>query len=81
MITEALSTNSPISVRKRKIPGADVLAAILGELGKIGSNINQLARSANRYEYVDPEALNRALTDLAAIKKLLFKLIGGDGDP
>jgi antitoxin component of RelBE/YafQ-DinJ toxin-antitoxin module len=79
MITAALSTHSPIPVRQRRLVAAHELAAILGELGKIGSNLNQLARAANRYEFVDAQLLRCAMADLAAIKKQVFQITGGGG--
>lgn len=40
----------PRNFRKRNKPSADIetLARILGQLGKIGSNVNQLTRAYNR---------------------------------
>lgn len=38
----------PSPVRKRRSDVARQIAGVLGELGRIGSNINQLSRHANR---------------------------------
>lgn len=65
-------------VRKTKAPrqnnkSNDQDRDLLAELGKIGGNINQLARFANTYKSrVDALAL---LTQLAAIEKQLVSLI------
>lgn len=52
------------------------LRRLVGHLGKIGSNLNQVARAANTPGVnVDRGALTRALADLADIRSaLLFTL-------
>ena len=49
---------------RRRRPEGGVLAAILGDLGKIGSNINQIARVANASGAMDPAEVRAALGPL-----------------
>jgi hypothetical protein len=57
----------PAHALKRRDPHAIERARILGELGRIGNNVNQLARHAHRGGLVDPDEL-QALR--AAVERL-----------
>ena len=59
-----LAPAKPIRTPARRKPSADVetLTRVLGQLGKIGSNINQLAKVANQSGDIPAEA---TLTELA----------------
>ncbi len=69
----------------RRLPKADVqaLAAVLAALGKIGSNINQIAKIANSTGRV-PEAavMKRTAAEVAAAVADVRRALegGGDGD-
>lgn len=69
----------------RRLPKADVqaLAAVLAALGKIGSNINQIAKIANSTGRV-PEAavMKRTAAEIAAAVADVRRALegGGDGD-
>lgn len=55
------------------------LLEILGQLGKIGSNINQIAHHLNSGFEPEAQALHYALADIAAIGTLLRnRLLYGD---
>jgi hypothetical protein len=45
-------------VQKRRDAIATVIAPVLGELGRVGNNLNQLTRHAHIGGRVDPESLN-----------------------
>ena len=62
-----LGSPGPRAVRKPPVQKAE-LARLLGELGKIGSNVNQLARAYNQYRGLPEEQ------DLAAIKADLMAM-------
>lgn len=69
----------------RRKPAADVemLARLLGQLGKLGSNVNQLARQANTHGRLpETKVLLRLANDVDALKRSLqLALVGGnDGD-
>lgn len=68
----------------RRLPKADVrlLAEVLGSLGKIGSNVNQLARKMNKGGSA-PDAAALASLDLTikqAAADIRRALEGGNGD-
>jgi hypothetical protein len=54
------------------------LVRLLGELGKVGSNINQLARQANAGHTVVRHDLLIALGDLQAMRDALLTALGRD---
>ena len=76
-----LALESPVPRKARKRPGAEsakIYAQFLGQLGKIGSNLNQLARQANvAMRLRDPtlmpsyEAIIAVLEEYAALTKAL----------
>ncbi|CAA7619039.1 plasmid mobilization relaxosome protein MobC [Magnetospirillum sp. SS-4] len=74
----------PIQPRRlppRRMPKADIglLAKLMGELGKIGSNVNQLARAYNRYHRLpELEKLEAIAADLEAMKAALEQALHGD---
>lgn len=56
------------------------LAALLGEIGKIGSNINQIARKVNTagFARLDPEELDQAIADISDMRAMLLRGLGKD---
>lgn len=60
----------PARVRRRPSPEMSALAKLLGELGKIGSNLNQIAywHNAGKVEGVSPGELRFALMALLALR-------------
>jgi hypothetical protein len=62
----------------RRTPGEDakVLASFLGQLGKIGSNINQLAHDHNQGFDVDPVILRDIRDELSNLRAAVLKLAG-----
>ena len=67
-------TGRGLPVLRRGPPrDARELRRLVAHLGKIGSNLNQVARVANTPEQaVDRDALGRALADLAEIRAALL---------
>jgi hypothetical protein len=61
----------------RRKPGEDakVLARFLGELGKIGSNINQLAHDHNQGFDVDPAILGQVRDELKNLREALLAYV------
>lgn len=74
---QSLSKPKTRSTRRAPID-KELLARVLGQLGKIGSNLNQIARAANmgRDERAD---LDDALSGLRDAAPLLLKALGRDG--
>ena len=76
----------PIRFPARRKPTVDVqaLARVLAALGKLGSNVNQLARVANQRGTLPSEAVLRGIADeVAATRNLVTAALSGeahDGD-
>lgn len=70
-----------VSVRPRRLPQPDavILARLLGELGRIGSLANQIARVANTTGQVGSAAAIDALrAELQTLVKLILDMRSGD---
>ncbi|MBN9509167.1 MAG: plasmid mobilization relaxosome protein MobC [Alphaproteobacteria bacterium] len=67
---------------QRRVPAnAQALRLVLGHLGKVGSNLNQIARQLNRGRPDDvDEALIAALADYARMRDMLYDALGKDPD-
>jgi hypothetical protein len=52
------------------------LARLLGELGHIGANLNQLAKAANTGVVVYTGEIDAALTGLAGVRDAILKALG-----
>jgi Bacterial mobilisation protein (MobC) len=55
--------------QKRTPADKATLLRILGELGRVGNNVNQLARAANAGLDIDQPALKQAITDIADMRE------------
>ena len=77
---KALGSAGPRS-RRRPHPDKQELAQILGQLGKIGSNLNQLAKRANEdgFHTVDPDELQRAINHVSDMRATLLAALGRRG--
>ena len=69
--------------RAQRRPPADhkALRQILGQLGKIGSNINQIAHSLNKGEQARVPELKDALRAYIAIRDAIFEALGKKHGP
>jgi hypothetical protein len=72
-----LGAKPPRQVRRPSIERR-LLSRLLGALGQIGNNINQLARASNRGENVDRPALYGALADLRGMRDAVLRALGRD---
>lgn len=66
--------------RAQRRPSADhaVLRQLLGELGRVGNNINQIARTLNTGGTPDLLALEEALTAYLGIRNAIYRALGKD---
>jgi hypothetical protein len=68
-------------VRKLPTPEREAIILVNGELGKIGSNLNQIARVINTQlksgEYIDipPEIIERALQEYTALSGYILRIL------
>lgn len=62
--------------RRRPSVEAEQVGRLLGELGKIGSNLNQIAHHLNAGRGGNPTALDVALQDVADIRAACMKALG-----
>jgi uncharacterized protein (DUF1778 family) len=70
----------PIRLPPRRLPALDtqLLSMTLGQLGKLGSNINQLARAANQRGGVPDAAVYAAIAhDVASIRDAVAAALRG----
>lgn len=69
--------------RAQRRPPADhkALRQILGHVGRIGNNINQIARALNAQETASLEDLPEALTAYLDIRKAIFEALGKNPGP
>jgi hypothetical protein len=73
--TYAVSVPRTRTVRSNLAPAVAELAHLKGQIGRIGGNLHQLLRLANRGDFVDPDELAEAVKDarefLAAATEIL----------
>lgn len=68
----------PCEAKGKRLPTYDqkLLSQLIGQLGKIGSNINQIARSANANGHIEAQALQQNLSHLKISLNFLMRLLG-----
>ena len=79
----ALGSPGP-RTQQRHPADRDELRRILGQYGRIGNNINQIARRLNASGWVDFRMLREALSDLLELRNHILKALGvptGEGTP
>jgi hypothetical protein len=70
-----LGAPAPRQVRRPPVERLE-LARLLGALGRIGGNINQLARAVNTGDEADRTALYGAWADLRAMRDAVLRALG-----
>jgi hypothetical protein len=70
-----LGAPAPRQVRRPPVERKE-LARLLGELGKIGGNLNQLARAANTGVVIDATEVSEALAGLGAVRDAILTALG-----
>ena len=80
MVTLRAAGRTPPPVRKRRDAIASVIGPVLGELGRIGSNINQIAKVANSTGNATAiAAAGRLRADLERLTVAVLSLKGSSG--
>jgi len=72
--TQSLTTPKTRSTRRPPIEREE-LARLLGHLGKVGSNLNQVAHAAN-IDQADETEIRAAVADIRAAAKLVMIVMG-----
>jgi hypothetical protein len=67
----------PRQVRRPPVERRE-LARLLGEIGHVGSNLNQIARLANMRDEVDATELAETLVGLGVVRDAILKALGRD---
>ena len=70
-----LRAPSPRQVRRPPIERRE-LVRLLGQLGHVGSNINQIARASNVGEPPEADELTDALTGLTRVREAILRALG-----
>lgn len=73
-------TPAPRRRREPSTPTRD-LAKVIGALGKIGNNLNQLARCANSGFDVDPAIIREAIAELRQLRETIVATHDDSGSP
>ncbi len=71
---QMLGQVGPRSVRRPPIE-KELLARVLGQLGKVGSNLNQVARAANTTG-AEAEAISAAIVEVRAAAEEVMRALG-----
>ena len=72
-----LNTPPPPQSRRPPVDRAE-LAKLLAAIGRIGNNVNQLARVANAGSWPESKDLSKARADIKWIRTTLMKALGTD---
>ena len=71
----ALDTPAPRQVRHPSVDRVE-LARLMGAIGKIGSNVNQLAHQANMGSWPDARMLQDACSDIHWMRDAVMQALG-----
>ncbi|MBF0116805.1 MAG: MobC family plasmid mobilization relaxosome protein [Magnetococcales bacterium] len=66
---------------RRPVIEKEMLVRLLGELGKIGSNVNQIAHVANQGRDINFQVLEKLSADVAVIRQQVKAALGRDESP
>jgi hypothetical protein len=77
MREKVLGTATP-GTRRTPAPEAAQLARLLGQLGKVGSNLNQLTRLANQRQLVPPPVLELCLREVGELTQAVAEALHRD---
>jgi hypothetical protein len=72
----AILNAKPLRASRRPPVDRAELAFLLADIGKIGSNINQLAKLANLGGWPEHEDLRQAVADIRWMRDVLLKALG-----
>ena len=79
LVRHALFNTPPPRAARRPTVNHKAVAQLLGQLGKIGTNINQLAKQANAGRYQE-NTIELALRDLMELRTACLQALGREPD-
>lgn len=79
LVRHALFNTPPPRAARRPTVNHKAVAQLLGQLGKIGTNINQLAKMANAGRYQE-NMIELALRDLMELRTACLQALGREPD-
>lgn len=79
LIRKGLLNTPPPRAARRPTVNHKAVAQLLGQLGKIGSNLNQLAKHANAGK-IQPNSIELALRDLLELRTACLQALGQEPD-
>lgn len=65
---------TPRTKRAAPLPESQDLARLVGGLGRIGGNLNQLTKLANQRQIVPPSALDASLAEVRALTDEIYRV-------
>ena len=75
LIRQSLFNTPPPRAARRPTANHKAIARLIGQLGKIGSNINQLAKHANAGRYQE-DSIELAIRDLLELRTACLQALG-----
>ncbi len=79
LLRHGVLDNPPPPTRlHRRVQCPEELARLLGQVGRIGNNVNQLARIAHAGSWPDSERITQAVADIQWMRARLMDALGYD---
>lgn len=76
-----MGMKTPGTQKATPLPERQDLARIVGGLGRIGGNLNQLTKLANQGQIVPPSALNASLAEVRALMNEIYDVFFDEKRP
>ena len=61
---------------RRVVPEKAELSRLIGQVSRVGANINQIAKQLNMYSAIDVVEVSNAMADVAELRASIMKAVG-----
>ena len=61
---------------RRVVPEKAELSRLIGQVSRVGANINQIAKQLNMYSAIDVVEVSNAMVDVAELRASIMKALG-----
>ena len=61
---------------RRVVPEKAELSRLIGQVSRVGANINQIAKQLNMYSAIDVVEVSNAMADVAELRTSIMKALG-----